>query len=148
MSLRREGLREPGTPQQNLLYRSLVTPLLRRATPEVLNAAASKEPITTRLAAAVFNCLPITMVLQAYTGSVAKRDIRGGVVLGLVAISQSMAHANIAHVTLIHGPYSCVWPPLIYALFGSSRHLSVGTGAMMALMTGEQVVKYPDIETR
>ncbi|KAF4754247.1 hypothetical protein FOZ62_026401 [Perkinsus olseni] len=147
MSLRREGPREPGTPQQNLLYRSLVTPLLRRATPELLDAAP-KEPITTRLAAAVFNSLPITMVLQAYTGSVAKRDIRGGVVLGLVAISQSMAHANIAHVTLIHGPYSCVWPPLIYALFGSSRHLSVGTGAMMALMTGEQVVNYPDIETR
>ena len=35
--------------------------------------------------------------------------------------------ARGAEVTLVHGPYSCVFPPLVYAMFGSCLHASVGS---------------------
>ncbi|EER02815.1 Sulfate transporter, putative [Perkinsus marinus ATCC 50983] len=94
------------------------------------------------------NWIPLVGVLTRYTRLDAEMDVRGGITLGLITISQSIAHANIAHVGLINGPYSCVWPVLIYAIFGTSPHMSVGTGAMMALMTGEHVAHIPDLATR
>ena len=55
-------------------------------------------------------------------------------------MSQSVAHAGLCKLSgseLIHGPYSCMLPPLIYAMLGTSRHGSVGTGWLVALLVGE-----------
>ena len=49
-------------------------------------------------------------------------------------MSQSVAHAGLCKLTgkdLIHGPYSCILPPILYAIWGTSRHGSVGTGSLV-----------------
>ncbi len=71
-------------------------------------------------------------------------DFVGGVTLGLVLMSQSVAHArlcNLSGADLIHGPYSCMLPPIVYALLGTSRHGNVGTGSLVALLVGEFVTQ-------
>ena len=69
-------------------------------------------------------------------------DAVGGITLGLILMCQSVAHAGLCQLSgsgLIHGPYSCIVPPLIYAVLGSSKHGSVGTGSLVALLTGQVI---------
>eukprot|EP01062_Namystynia_karyoxenos_P067070 TRINITY_DN60970_c0_g1_i1.p1 TRINITY_DN60970_c0_g1~~TRINITY_DN60970_c0_g1_i1.p1 ORF type:complete len:859 (+),score=257.82 TRINITY_DN60970_c0_g1_i1:88-2664(+) len=73
-------------------------------------------------------------------------DVRGGATLGLILLAQSLAHAALAHVNPINGPYACVLTPVAYAVFGSSNHLIVGTGAILSVMTGTITGdEYPDM---
>eukprot|EP00928_Gymnodinium_smaydae_P099677 TRINITY_DN9578_c0_g3_i1.p1 TRINITY_DN9578_c0_g3~~TRINITY_DN9578_c0_g3_i1.p1 ORF type:complete len:714 (+),score=113.12 TRINITY_DN9578_c0_g3_i1:87-2228(+) len=76
------------------------------------------------------------------------KDLAGGATLGCILVAQSLAHADLCKVKLICGPYSCVLPPIIYSLFGTCVHSSVGTGGLVSLLTGEQMAKYGDLEER
>lgn len=76
-------------------------------------------------------------------------DIAGGATLGCILMGQSLAHASLCKVNLINGAYSCMLPPLAYAMFGTCVHGSVGTGGLVSLLTGEQLANYgPDIDER
>ena len=66
-------------------------------------------------------------------------DISGGVTLGCILIGQSLAHAKLCGVELIIGPYSCMLGPVLYAVFGTCIHSSIGTGALICLLVGEHV---------
>jgi len=77
-----------------------------------------------------------------------RADIAGGLTVGCVLMAQSVAHAELSGVSLIHGPYSCVVPPLIYMVLGSSHHGSVGTGGLVALVTGTEMARYGTREER
>lgn len=63
-------------------------------------------------------------------------DIIAGLSLVAVAIPQALAYTNIAGTPVITGLYTIFIPPILFALFGSSRHLVVGadsaTAAVMA----------------
>ncbi|CAF3691587.1 unnamed protein product [Rotaria sp. Silwood1] len=50
-----------------------------------------------------------------------------------------MAYALLANVPAIIGLYMSFFPPLIYALFGTSRHVSIGGIAVISLMTGNVI---------
>jgi len=69
-------------------------------------------------------------------------DVASGVTIGCVLMAQSIAHAQLSGVSLVHGPYSCVVPPVMYMLLGTSRHGSVGTGGLVALLTGAEMARY------
>jgi len=93
--------------------------------------------------------LPITVWLPAYNWSQnGLQDVFGSLTLGCILIAQSLAHADLCGVHLIHGPYSCIVPPLLYAAFGTCIHASVGTGGLVSLLTGEQLKPVGDEETR
>lgn len=62
-------------------------------------------------------------------------DISAGIILAVLIIPQSMAVALLAGLPPIYGLYASTFPSLIYALFGSSRHLNVGPMAIVALLT-------------
>ena len=62
-------------------------------------------------------------------------DIIAGLTVALVLIPQSMAYAQLAGLPAYYGLYASFLPPLIAALFGSSRQLATGPVAVVSLMT-------------
>lgn len=59
-------------------------------------------------------------------------------------IPQGMAYGLLAGVEPIVGLYMAFFPTLIYFLFGTSRHISMGTFAVISLMTSKIVATYSD----
>ena len=60
---------------------------------------------------------------------------------------QGMAYALLGGVPAITGIHMAFYPVLLYALLGTSRHISVGTFAVVCLMTGSSVAQHADSYT-
>ncbi|UCH53425.1 MAG: STAS domain-containing protein, partial [Pseudomonadota bacterium] len=69
------------------------------------------------------------------TRSVARNDAIAGVTVALVLIPQSMAYAQLAGLPAYYGLYAAFLPPMVGALFGSSRLLATGPVAVVSLLT-------------
>ena len=64
-------------------------------------------------------------------------DILGGITLAALAIPEVMGYTRIAHMPVVTGLYTILIPMVLFALFGSSRHLVVGAdSATAAIMAG------------
>ena len=85
--------------------------------------------------------LPILSWLPAYKRAYLPADLIAGLTLGVIAIPQSMAYALLANLPPQAGLYAAMVPPLVYALFGTSRALSIGPMALVALLTGNLVAQ-------
>ena len=72
---------------------------------------------------------------KGYKGTSLKRDVLAGLTVALVLIPQSMAYAELAGLPPYYGLYASFLPPLIAALFGSSRQLATGPVAVVSLLT-------------
>ncbi|MCP4115419.1 MAG: SulP family inorganic anion transporter [Desulfobacteraceae bacterium] len=64
-----------------------------------------------------------------------KIDFLAGLTVALVLIPQSMAYAQLAGMPSYFGLYASFLPPMVAALFGSSRQLATGPVAVVSLMT-------------
>lgn len=64
-----------------------------------------------------------------------KKDAIAGVTVALVLIPQSMAYAQLAGLPAYYGLYAAFLPPMVAALFGSSRQLATGPVAVVSLLT-------------
>ena len=64
-----------------------------------------------------------------------RTDLISGLTVALVLIPQSMAYAQLAGLPPYFGLYASFLPPMIAALFGSSRQLATGPVAIVSLMT-------------
>lgn len=64
-----------------------------------------------------------------------RADLISGVTVALVLIPQSMAYAQLAGLPPYYGLYAAFLPPVVAALFGSSRQLATGPVAIVSLMT-------------
>ncbi len=62
-------------------------------------------------------------------------DALAGITVALVLIPQSMAYAQLAGLPAYFGLYAAFLPPLVGALFGSSRQLATGPVAVVSLMS-------------
>ncbi|CAM9555334.1 unnamed protein product [Lampetra fluviatilis] len=69
-------------------------------------------------------------------------DIISGLTVGIVHIPQGMAYAFLAALPPIYGLYTSFFPVLIYVMAGTSRHASMGTFAIVSLMTGGVVERF------
>lgn len=75
-------------------------------------------------------------------------DVVAGTTLALICVVQTLAHANIASTEVIQGPYCAFIPPLVYAMLGTSRHASISSGAIVAILLADQLSHFSDIEDR
>ncbi len=64
-----------------------------------------------------------------------KIDILAGITVALVLVPQSMAYAQLAGLPAYYGLYASFLPPIVAAIFGSSRQLETGPVAVVSLMT-------------
>ena len=64
-----------------------------------------------------------------------RSDLIAGITVALVLVPQSMAYAQLAGLPAYYGLYASFLPPMIAALFGSSRRLATGPVAVVSIMT-------------
>ncbi len=88
---------------------------------------------------------PLWQDLRRYRREDLAGDLKAGGTLGVLLIPQAMAYALIAGLPAIYGLYAAILPMLVYAVFGTSRHLTMGPAALIALLvaTGVGLVAEP-----
>ena len=78
---------------------------------------------------------PFVLWFKGYSFDTFRKDAVSGLTVALVLIPQSMAYAQLAGLPAYYGLYASFLPPMIAALFGSSRQLATGPVAVVSLMT-------------
>lgn len=84
--------------------------------------------------------IPILAWLPSYNRAWLMADIIAGLTLWGLVVPEGMAYAGIAELPAEAGLYTLVAALLVYALFGSSRHLSVGATSATAALIASTVV--------
>lgn len=79
--------------------------------------------------------LPAYRWLRDYRRGDLLRDVVSGSIVTVMLVPQGMAYAILAGLPPIYGLYASTVPAIVYALFGTSRHMPVGPPALMALLT-------------
>jgi len=79
--------------------------------------------------------LPILQWAPRYSRDQATSDLVAAVIVTIMLIPQSLAYALLAGLPAQVGLYASILPLVIYAVFGTSRTLSVGPVAVASLMT-------------
>jgi len=72
--------------------------------------------------------------LPSYNSHFLKNDLLAGLTVGVMFVPQGMAYALLAGMPPIYGLYGGLLPLFLYAIFGTSRHLSIGTVAISPLL--------------
>lgn len=83
--------------------------------------------------------MPIVRWLPRYQWSWLPKDLLAGLVVASVAIPIALGYAGVADAPVQVGLYALPGALLAYAIFGSSRQLSVGPSSTVALMSGSVV---------
>lgn len=78
---------------------------------------------------------PFLFWFKGYSAHGLKYDLLAGITVALVLIPQSMAYAQLAGLPAYYGLYASFLPPMVAALFGSSRRLATGPVAVVSMMT-------------
>lgn len=66
-------------------------------------------------------------------------DLSGGLTLAVFALPQGMAHASITNLDPIYGLYTSILASFLYVFFGHSRHIALGTFAILSLVTEKAI---------
>ncbi|XP_071574136.1 prestin isoform X3 [Temnothorax nylanderi] len=109
----------------------------------ILRNEISKRCKSIKPVALLKKTIPLTDWLFSYDW---KNNILGDIVAGITVavmhIPQGMAYAILGNVPPIVGIYMAFFPVLVYFLLGTSRHNSMGTFALVCMMTGKVVTTY------
>ncbi|KAJ0815883.1 putative SLC26A/SulP transporter, STAS domain, sulfate anion transporter, STAS domain superfamily [Helianthus annuus] len=109
------------------------------------------KPLPIKAKKAVQYFVPIFEWLPKYTWKLFMRDLLAGITIASLAIPQGISYAKLANIPPIIGLYSSFVPPLIYAVFGSSKHIAVGTVAACSLIIADTIetkvnpIEQPDL---
>ena len=79
--------------------------------------------------------LPVLQWGKQYSRQQAGSDLLAALIVTVMLIPQSLAYALLAGLPAHIGLYASILPLVIYAIFGTSRTLSVGPVAVASLMT-------------
>ncbi len=78
---------------------------------------------------------PFLAWIKDFNAATLRHDLIAGITVALVLIPQSMAYAQLAGLPAYYGLYAAFLPPMVAALFGSSRQLATGPVAVVSLMS-------------
>ena len=89
--------------------------------------------------------LPGLLWLQGYNRATLRSDLLSGISVAFMLIPQGMAYAVVAGLPPQYGLYACVFPPVVYALLGTSNKISIGPVALDAILiiTGLSLLAEP-----
>ncbi|MGB3075125.1 MAG: SulP family inorganic anion transporter, partial [Chitinophagales bacterium] len=79
--------------------------------------------------------LPIVTWAKEYNSKILVNDLVVALIVTIMLIPQSLAYAQLAGLPAEIGLYASMAPLILYAIFGTSRSLSVGPVAVTSLMT-------------
>ncbi|XP_055881917.1 prestin-like isoform X4 [Biomphalaria glabrata] len=68
-------------------------------------------------------------------------DIIAGLTVGIMHIPQGMAYGLLSTLQPVYGLYVSFFPVILYFFLGTSKHISLGTFAVISLMVGSAVDK-------
>ena len=88
--------------------------------------------------------LPVLQWAKTYNRQLLASDLIAAVIVTIMLIPQSLAYALLAGVPAEMGLYASILPLIAYAVFGTSRTLSVGPVAVASLMTAAAIGKVVD----
>lgn len=83
--------------------------------------------------------LPALGWLKGYNRQDAAMDLLAAIIVTILAIPQSLAYAMLAGLPPQAGLYASILPLVAYALFGSSKTLSVGPVALLSLLMAASI---------
>ncbi len=79
--------------------------------------------------------IPAYEWLRSYDRGDLSGDLYAALIITAMLVPQGMAYAALAGLPPAYGLYASTVPTIVYALFGTSRHMPVGPPAIMALLT-------------
>ncbi|CAL0322029.1 unnamed protein product [Lupinus luteus] len=82
---------------------------------------------------------PIFQWGPQYNLRLLRSDLISGLTITSLAIPQGISYAKLANLPPIIGLYSSFVPPLIYSMFGSSKHLCVGPVSIASMIMGSML---------
>jgi len=82
-----------------------------------------------------FRWLPASDWLATYNRELAAGDVLAAIIVTILLVPQGLAYAMLAGMPPQTGLYASILPLILYALFGTSRTLSVGPAALTSLIT-------------
>ncbi|KAM4678636.1 prestin [Discoglossus pictus] len=104
--------------------------------------AQSCRCTTKRAKSQLYSFIPILKWLPRYpVKEYLLGDIISGLSTGVMQLPQGLAYALLAAVPPVYGLYSSFYPVFLYTFFGTSRHISIGTFAVISLMIGGVAVR-------
>ncbi|PWR73868.1 SulP family inorganic anion transporter [Methanospirillum lacunae] len=84
--------------------------------------------------------LPVLEGIIPVTWSQIPMEIIAGISLAALAIPEVMGYANIAGMPVVTGLYTILIPLVVFAIFGSSRHLVVGADSATAAILSTTLI--------
>ncbi len=88
------------------------------------------KPINSRIT----QLFPISDWLKTYSRQDLSNDLFAGIITAILLVPQGIAYAILAGLPPQLGLYASILPPVVYALLGTSRTLSVGPVSIAAIM--------------
>jgi len=83
--------------------------------------------------------LPFLKWVWGYRPKFLFGDIVAGITVAIMHIPQGLAYALLANLPAVYGLYASFMPVIVYSFLGTSKHISVGTFAVVQLMIGNSI---------
>ncbi len=94
----------------------------------------------TRIGGLLARRMPLIGVLRGYRRSWLRGDLVAGLTVAALIVPKNLGYAGIAGIPLQNGLYAAAAGAILYAVFGTSRQISVGPSSGLAAVAASAVV--------